>query len=141
TYSPLVRAEVVQALLARPQRIGFLLEAIEKRQLSAADVPPARKALLLRHADAKIRARATALFAGGSTGPRKEVIARYEKALSLPADLKRGKLVFQKNCASCHRLDGEGYEVGPNLETIRHHPPSQILTSILDPNREVSPNY
>jgi putative heme-binding domain-containing protein len=59
----------------------------------------------------------------------------------LPADSKRGKLVFQKNCASCHRFGGEGYEVGPNLETIRHQPSSQILTSILDPNREVSPNY
>jgi putative membrane-bound dehydrogenase-like protein len=140
-YSPAVRAEVVQALLSRPQWIGPLLEAIEKRRLSAADVPAARKALLLRHADARIRARATALFAGGSAGPRKEVIARYEKALSGPADETRGKLVFQKNCAGCHRLGGEGFEVGPNLETIRHHAPSQILTNILDPNREVSPNY
>jgi putative heme-binding domain-containing protein len=141
TYSPPVRAEVVQALLARLQWISFLLEAIEKRQLSAAEVPQARKALLLRHADAKIRARATSLFAGGSAGPRREVIARYEKALSLPIDLMRGKLVFEKNCASCHRLGGEGFAVGPNLETVRHHAPSQILTSILDPNREVSPNY
>jgi putative membrane-bound dehydrogenase-like protein len=141
TYSPPVRAEVVQALLARPQWIGFLLDAIEKKQISSADVPPARKTLLLRHTDDKIRTRATALFAGGPAGPRKEVIARYEKALSLPADIGRGKLVFQKNCASCHRLGGEGFEVGPNLETIRHHAPSQVLTNILDPNREVSPNY
>jgi putative membrane-bound dehydrogenase-like protein len=141
TYSPPVRAEVVQVLLARPRWIGFLLEAIEKKQVSAAYVPPARKSLLLRHADAQVRARAAVLFAGGSAGQRKEVIARYEKALSGSADFKRGKLAFQKNCASCHRLSGEGFEVGPNLETVRHHAPSQILTNILDPNREVSPNY
>jgi putative heme-binding domain-containing protein len=141
SYSPAVRAEVVQALLARPQRIGPLLDAIEKRQLSTADVPAARKALLLRHADVKIRARATALFAGVPVGLRSEVIARYQKALSLPASPARGKLVFQKNCAGCHRLGGEGFEVGPSLETIRHHVPSQVLTNILDPNREVSPNY
>ncbi len=141
TYSPSVRAEVVQALLARPQWIGSLLEAIEKRQVSAADVPQSRKSLLLRHADAKIRQRATALFTNGSPGPRKEVIARYEKALSLPTDPMRGKLVFAKNCASCHRLGGEGFEVGPNLETIRHHAPSQVLSNILAPNREVAPNY
>jgi putative heme-binding domain-containing protein len=49
--------------------------------------------------------------------------------------------VFQKNCAGCHRLGGEGADVGPNLETVRHHAPSQVLTHILDPNREVSPNY
>jgi putative heme-binding domain-containing protein len=97
--------------------------------------------LLLRHADAAIRRRATALFANGPAGPRKEVIARYEKALSLPTDPTRGKIVFQKNCASCHRLGGEGFEVGPNLETIRHHALIQVLTNILDPNREVTPNY
>jgi putative membrane-bound dehydrogenase-like protein len=141
TYSPPVRAEVVQALLARPQRIGPLLDAIEKRQLSAADVPAARKAVLLRHPDARIRQRATALLGSAAAGPRKEVIARYERALSLPASALRGKLVFQKNCASCHRVGGEGFEVGPSLETVRHHAPSQVLTNILDPNREVSPNY
>jgi putative heme-binding domain-containing protein len=140
-HSPTVRAEIVQALLARPQRIGPLLDAIEKRQVSAADVPMARKALLLRHADARIRTRAAALFGGGSTASRREVMARYEKALSLPASSRRGRLVYQKNCASCHRLGGEGFEVGPSLETIRHHAPSQVLLNILDPNREVSPGY
>jgi putative heme-binding domain-containing protein len=31
--------------------------------------------------------------------------------------------------------------VGPNLETIRHHTPQQVLANILDPNREVTPAY
>jgi putative membrane-bound dehydrogenase-like protein len=139
-YSPPVRAEVVQALLSRPQRVGAVLDAIEKRQITAADVPWARKAQLLRHQDPKIRARATALL-GGAAGSRKEAIASYRKALDLPGDAARGRIVFGRTCSNCHRLGGEGHEVGPDLEAVRRQAPEQILTSILDPNREVSPNY
>jgi putative membrane-bound dehydrogenase-like protein len=139
-YSPAVRAEVIQSLLARPQRVGAVLDAIEKKQITAGDVPPARKALLLRHSDAKIRARAEALL-GAAPGSRKEAIDRYQKALSMEADPARGRLVFARSCSNCHRLEGEGHSVGPDLETVRHQAPEQILTSILDPNREVSPNY
>src|SRR4029078_7545473 len=32
-------------------------------------------------------------------------------------------------------------DVGPNLETVRHHAPKQVLTNLLDPSREVSPAY
>jgi putative heme-binding domain-containing protein len=139
-YSPAVRAEVVQALLGRPRWVGAVLDAVERRQLAAADVPPARKALLLRHADAAVRARAGALL-GAAPRPRSEVIARYEKAFETAGDPARGRLVFGRLCANCHRLGGEGHEVGPDLETVRHHGPAQVLTNILDPNREVSPGY
>ena len=130
----------MQSLLARPQRVGAVLDAIEKRQLTAADVPSARRALLLRHPDPQVRARAASLL-GAATGPRKEALARYQKALDLPADPARGRLVFGRSCSNCHRLGNEGHAVGPDLEAVRHQAPAQILISILDPNREVSPNY
>jgi len=31
--------------------------------------------------------------------------------------------------------------VGPSLETIQHRSPQEILIHVLDPNREVSPNF
>ena len=119
---------------------GAVLDAIEKRQITATDVPWSRKAQLLRHQDPRVRARATALL-GAAAGPRKEAIASYQKALDLRGDAARGRMVFGRTCSNCHRLGGEGHEVGPDLEAVRHQAPEQILTSILDPNREVSPNY
>ena len=38
-------------------------------------------------------------------------------------------------------LAGEGHEVGPNLETVQNRTADELLVHILDPNREVSPNY
>ena len=41
----------------------------------------------------------------------------------------------------CHRKGTEGRDIGPNLATVQAWAPEQILTNILDPNREVSPNF
>ncbi|MGC3970819.1 MAG: c-type cytochrome [Pirellulales bacterium] len=55
--------------------------------------------------------------------------------------MERGHQVFRRECKTCHRLRDEGFEVGPNLATILHRSPDELMTHILDPNREVSPNY
>src|SRR5207248_920526 len=63
-------------------------------------------------------------------------------ALDLKADAARGKLVFKKNCATCHRLENEGFEVGPDLlSALRNKSSDQLLIDILDPSREVDPRY
>ncbi len=44
-------------------------------------------------------------------------------------------------CAACHKLDGKGYEVGPDLAALTDRSPAALLPSILDPNREVDARY
>src|SRR5204863_9189415 len=67
--------------------------------------------------------------------------AKYQPALSLKGDSARGKTVFEAACATCHRAGDLGKDVGPNLATIRQWSPDQALINILDPNREVAPNF
>ena len=60
----------------------------------------------------------------------------------MPAsDRQRGRTVFQRECVGCHRLDEKGHDIGPSLTTIRHRTPDEVLTHILDPNREVAQNF
>jgi putative heme-binding domain-containing protein len=142
TFSPPVRTEVVEAMLARVDRIPLLLDEVEQKRIGVGQLSPVRRGLLMKHADARIRDRAKILFAPDAPGPRHEVIKEYEQKLSsLKGDGQRGRTAFERECATCHRQANKGYEVGPNLETIRHHAPRQVLTNILDPSREVSPNY
>jgi hypothetical protein len=51
------------------------------------------------------------------------------------------KVFDTAGCMACHRVGEIGQDVGPNLATIRAWSPEQILINILDPNREVTPNF
>jgi putative heme-binding domain-containing protein len=139
--TPAVRGEAMQTLLARAEWIEPLVEAIEAQLVSAADIPPARRSLLLKHAQQDIRAKAAAIFAGTTPANRAEVIARYRSALSIPGDPARGQKVIERECLVCHRLGDKGHDVGPNLLSIRHRSPDEVLAQVLDPNREVAPNF
>jgi putative membrane-bound dehydrogenase-like protein len=72
---------------------------------------------------------------------RKKAVETYQEALKKPADAKRGKEIFVKTCAGCHKAKGEGQDVGPDLATVRDKSPDDLLIAILDPNREVNPQY
>ncbi|QDT53263.1 Cytochrome c [Caulifigura coniformis] len=139
--SPALRTEVVDQLLARADRTVAVLEAIEAGTIPASQISPARRTLLLKHKDAAIAARAGRLLAAEPAGRRKEVVAEYQSVLNLAGDARRGQALFEKECITCHKNGDKGYDVGPNLSTIRHRTPAEVLMHILDPNREVGPNF
>ncbi|TWU58357.1 PVC-type heme-binding CxxCH protein [Rubripirellula reticaptiva] len=128
----------------------------EARQLKtslAGELPELTKRL---DEQISIRSRVTDSRSGGDTHPkpqpvvnrsaetkaqRQAVLARYDGVLTLPVDLERGSEQFKKHCSGCHRVDGIGFEIGPNLATIKSRGAETVLTSVLDPNREVNPQY
>lgn len=62
------------------------------------------------------------------------------------ADAESGRRIFfhsgSISCSQCHRYDGRGGVVGPDLTLIaRQGARSQILQSIVEPNRDVAPQY
>ncbi len=72
---------------------------------------------------------------------RQAVVAEYRDALTLDGDPQRGKLLFKQQCSACHRVEGVGHELGPNLATIQARGAETVLTAVLDPSREVNPLY
>src|SRR5205085_848039 len=65
----------------------------------------------------------------------------YADALKLKGDARLGREVFRKNCMVCHRLGGEGVEVGPNLTSSSFRDPGALMVQIFDPNQYVLPKY
>jgi putative heme-binding domain-containing protein len=60
-------------------------------------------------------------------------------------DPEAGARVFfdaRVTCAKCHRVEGRGGDVGPDLSNLaKAKTPRQILQSILHPSSERSPDY
>ncbi len=140
-YRPAIQAEILQALLGRSQWIGPLLDAVEAKTVPAGQIPLARRAQLMESPDAAIKTRARLLFGTDAPGPRRDAIARYEPALKLAGDPERGRGVFDRECITCHKLGERGNAVGPNLAGVSRRTPDELLLHILDPNREVAPDY
>jgi putative membrane-bound dehydrogenase-like protein len=138
--TPKVQEEIIAALASRENWIGPLLDACTTGEIQPAQVPRTSRASLLAHGDPRLRERAEQLFAASSS-PRADIVARYRSALSLAGDAARGDQVYQRECMACHRLGERGFQVGPNLALIRNRTPEALLEAIMDPNREVQPNY
>ncbi|MFO0801337.1 MAG: PVC-type heme-binding CxxCH protein [Gemmataceae bacterium] len=141
-YSPAARREVVEALLARPDRTLKLLDAVGKNQVSANELDPARVKALKGHPAAAVRAKAEAVLKATVNADRAKVVAEYAAALDLKGDPEKGRGVFKMNCAACHRLDGVGADVGANLlAALPNKSGDDLLAAVFDPNREVDPRY
>ena len=141
-FTPRVRAAAVPVLFARPQRVAALLDAIDSGKVNAADIDPARlKQFADGDGDPALRARAAKLLAGNRPRARDEVVAAYRGALEMKGDPAKGRTFFRATCAACHRLEGFGHEIGPNLAAMRNRGAEAVLVNVLDPNREVTPQY
>jgi putative membrane-bound dehydrogenase-like protein len=138
--SPKLRATAAEALFSRPAWVGAFLDAVENGTVSRADVEPARLELLKSYPDAAVRARAGRLFSA-VPARRQDVVTAYQKALGLKGNAARGKEVFKSQCSTCHRLEGVGQQVGADLAAVRDRGMEAVLLNILDPNREVLPQF
>ncbi len=139
--TPVLRDKSTTILLSRTDRIEKLLDAIEAKKITPAQLSVAAKATLGRQKTPALAERIAKLIGDGSSSNRKEVIAKYKAVMSMVGGAARGAKVYETACMVCHRHLDRGNDVGPNLGTIKAWPVEQILTNVLDPNREVSPNF
>lgn len=139
-HTPAVRRAILDALLATPDRSAALLDHIAEGTMPASELDPARTAQLLRHRDQTIRQRAEELLSAVSAD-RQRVLAEYQPALTMQADPHRGREVFRQHCSTCHRMDGIGVDVGPDVSDSRTKTPAQLLTDILLPNQAIDGSY
>lgn len=140
TFAPEVRAAALSALLKRPDRAKALLEAIRAGTLHPIDVSSAQASFLRKHPDSEVR-RLAAQVLKPTGGGLDAAIKALQPALDLQGDAGKGHAIYFQRCSSCHRLGGEGFAVGPDLTTVRNDGKAKALVNIVDPNREVAPNY
>lgn len=139
--TPAVRAAAANVVFARPDRAAAFLDAVEAGTIRPADVDRARLAALEAGDDAALAARAKKLLAASPAAGRQEVFESYRPALAMAGDPARGKVQFETTCAACHRVGDVGNEIGPNLAAMRSRGAEAILLNLIDPNREVNPQY
>jgi putative heme-binding domain-containing protein len=141
TYPPSLRDELLSVLIAQSRHLDGILTAIEDGRVPVGAVDALHRRALAQHRDPEVRRRAARLF-GTVQGDRAKVYEAYKDvAAAQPADPANGRAVFRRECASCHRLDQEGYAVGPDLFGIRNQPKPAILLHVLVPDHEITQGF
>jgi putative heme-binding domain-containing protein len=134
------------ALSSAPRHVQGMLALSEKlpeNDPARANVPMLRKLLAAPPALAtrNIIIERTNTLSVGQRAEREKVLARYTGVASLKGEARSGAELFQQNCAQCHRLRGEGIEVGPDLGMMAGKPVEQLVVGILDPNAAMESRY
>jgi len=140
TLPPHVRSEAADALESDPGRTRLLLNALKNEDVQSWALNFSQKSRLLMNQDPAIRDLARDLLEE-KPGQREKVLKRYEAALDKEGDVSRGEQAFKRVCAKCHKKDGVGTEVGPDLGTVRNRPAPLLLSDILTPSKSIAQNY
>lgn len=133
-------------LLASRQLWGRrLIDAIDAGAIDAAAVPLDVVRLLTAHGDQRLAAdvaRHWGQVEGAATAEMQADLARCKQAvLSGKGDPYNGKRLFAQACAKCHRLFGEGAEVGPDLTSYKRDDLENMLLHIVNPSAEIREGF
>ncbi|MFG0333139.1 MAG: c-type cytochrome, partial [Maioricimonas sp. JB049] len=139
--TPAVRRSILDAMVANDSRANAVLDAVEAGDIGPFELTQAQQTQLLRHRNADLKKRANQLLARSIDSDREAVITDYAPSLTMTADPLRGRELFAKNCAQCHKIGDLGVNVAPDISDSRTKTPSQLLQAILDPNRAIDNNY
>ncbi len=138
-YEPLLKELILNECFARGNLEG-LLQAVEAQSIPASAIIATRRETFLHSKDPELQQRAAKLFRTVATD-RTAAMERGKKALQLATRPAHGKDIFKQLCATCHRLEREGINVGPDLFDIRRQPKENILFHIIMPEAEVAPAF
>jgi quinoprotein glucose dehydrogenase len=83
-------------------------------------------------------------LAGYESARPKDDLGKYREALA-GGDAENGRLVFltktAAECQRCHRLDGQGGEVGPPLNGVGKQTREYLLEAVVLPNKAIAKGY
>ena len=134
---------VIETLASRKAYAEALLEALKTNQIQPSAVPVQVARSLKNLLGKKFTNVYGALPVVGAE--REHLIKKYKKLFKpsavAAADASRGRAIFQKTCAACHVLYGEGGKVGPELTGANRANLDYILLNSVYPSLDVPHAY
>jgi putative membrane-bound dehydrogenase-like protein len=142
-YPPEVRTEAVNLLSGRKEWARALLGAIGDKRVQRSDVMNNAILRIGRLKDKALDAEIRKVWGAIRDTPA-ELNALIDKMRGEidegRSSFERGRKVFENACAKCHKFEGQGHSVGPELDGAGRDI-EYLLINILDPNRVVGAPY
>lgn len=141
SFTPAIREEGLNTFMVNNDRISILLDAMEKGIIQANQLGWPRSVRLMNHSNIPLRTRARLLI-NKEEKSNEEILKPYQASLNLEGTPLKGQIVFQRNCAVCHKMGEDlGTAYGPDLATLKNRRPENLLNDILLPNLSIADGY
>ena len=139
--TPRLRAEMITAMIARPNRTLTLVLALENLSVPPINLSVFQRKFMAIQPDESLRRRAAYFYGNNPQAPsRQNVVDQYAGAVQTPGAGEHGRALFLARCGDCHQSGDEGNIFAPVLKLSAGTSREKLLTKILDPNRNISTN-
>jgi putative membrane-bound dehydrogenase-like protein len=140
-----LRSRTWDVLLSRRSWALALLRAVDRGQVAARDGSVEQLRVVALHHDAELDRLVRQHWGNVRGGTPEEKLAEMRRLANDlragPGDPARGRGLFGKHCAVCHRLFGEGNMVGPDLTHANRKDRDYLLASTVDPSAVIRKEY
>ena len=145
--SQAAKTEAINALTSRATFARALMEAIDAKKIHRKEVGAWSVRQLRNLNDAELARKAAELWPEFRpiSAEKQTLLATYRGRFTpekiATADRERGKAIFLQSCGVCHKLFGNGAQLGPDLTGSDRKNLDYLLENILDPNAVVPESY
>ena len=147
SFHPSERPAVVDTLASRASFARALLDQMAAGAIPRGDVSAFQARQVRSLGDSELTRKLAEAWGELRDSPadKKEAIGRLKGRLTpeslAMADPGRGRATFNKLCASCHALYGQGGAIGPDLTGSGRDNLDYLLENILDPSAVVNADF
>ena len=142
---PDIQPRAIELLTQRARWAKSLLAAIGDKQIAATaiNLNQARRLKDLNDEElTKLLATHWGQVREGRDPNREKYIADMRQLIrKSPGDPFEGEKAFKKVCAQCHKIYGEGAEVGPDITLNGRNDFNQLLSNVFDPSLVIGAGY
>ena len=142
--TPAVRRAAAELCTTRNSWRWSLFNAVERGDVKRGDLTPSVIRTLATSRDDDQRMKAQALFGrvNASSAEKLKLIAEKRRVVASGAvDLAAGHEVAKKTCFVCHKLYGEGADIGPDLTGVGRSSLDALLHNVIHPNEIIGQGY
>ena len=147
TLNPNDRAAALATLTSRPEFALVLLDRVQQGNFPKKDLTALHVRQMRTLNDERVNRRLNEVWgqAADSSAEMKATIARikktYEAAPLWAYSAPEGKKVYERACAACHAINGQGGKLGPELTGSWRNGVDYFLENIVDPNAVVGSDF
>ena len=135
------KERIVASLVSNYTRATMLLKQIKVGNVKPDALNTQQIQSLRTSRSSSVRNLAVEVFGQQEKLAMEKLMKLYKPSLTIPGDAAIGVEIYKLRCATCHRANGQGHLLGPDMVTIKNSGREKLLLNILNPNAEVAPQY